>query len=457
MDLNSAQSLFPLITPEGLAGYHRILEHPDAPRFTHQIGDHATSEDLKAVDEFRDRTIDADPGFPESPPDAILGWAARVADQVPLYRDRIPSGINWERDFTKLPTLSRQDFATHMVQLIPDDEPYERLIVYDTSGTTGHALRIPTHPRAVAISHVLAERALGWFGHCVSMGPAHVACMNLHAQASIWSYASVFSVWKQAGFARLNFHPSYWSRGEEQARGFIRSLNPGFLCGTPASLAAMLTWQIEAHPQVLLCTATSLGRQLKQQLERHYTCPVLDWYSTTETGPIACSSPGSEGLARVAPDLYVELLDPEGQSVTDGVRGEITVTGGRNPFLPLLRYRTGDFAKLATCPTTNIRCLFELEGRQNVLFFAADGSPINSVDIGRVLRNNFAVVQHQFLQRSDGSCLITLCPAPGANIDCAQLEHLLSELFLTATPITIELRQQPPNGEKWIPYRSEHS
>ncbi|HVY60689.1 MAG TPA: phenylacetate--CoA ligase family protein, partial [Planctomycetota bacterium] len=47
------------------------------------------------------------------------------------------------------------------------------------------------------------------------------------------------------------------------------------------------------------------------------------------------------GLHILPPDLLVESLEPS---------EELVFTGGRNPFLPLVRYRTGDRARLDRAP-----------------------------------------------------------------------------------------------------------
>ena len=63
------------------------------------------------------------------------------------------------------------------------------------------------------------------------------------------------------------------------------------------------------------------------------------------------------------------------------VRGEIAVTGGRNPFVPLLRYRTGDWGRLdyGRCPCGDrMPRLLDLEGRPPVVFRRPDGSPVRS-------------------------------------------------------------------------------
>ncbi len=452
MDLSAARLLNPLISEAGARALDRIRQHPCAPRWTHEIGDHLLAEDLSAVDDFRGRLDRA--ALPErAAPGWLVLWASRLREQVPLWGERIPEGFDFERDWAYLPTMCRADLAAAAERFVPLDADLGRLIVYETSGTTGHALRVPHHPGAVAKLHALGERALAWHGAKVQQGPDGLACMNLHAQARIWTYAAIFSVWREAGFARVNLNPHAWSGGPEHARRFVEELSPGFLAGDPASFAELLRWEIRARPSALLSTAVALPRPLAERLGQRFGCPVLDWYSTTETGPIACSKPGADGLALLAPDLHVELLDEQGFPVPDGERGEITVSGGRNPFLPLLRYRTGDFARFEA--QGGERRLADLEGRGAVLFRALDGSPVNPVDVGRTLRHDFAVLQHEFLQRADGSCRAVLRPVPGIPVSAEAVRAGLLELFGAGARIDVELDERLGRDRKPVPYQSE--
>ena len=95
-----------------------------------------------------------------------------------------------------------------------------------------------------------------------------------------------------------------------------------------------------------MSTSLALDPSLRQALAARFGCPVVDWYSTVETGPIAFACPSGTGLHLLPHDLHVEVLHPDGSSCAAGERGEIAVTGGRNPYLPLFRYRTGDFGSL---------------------------------------------------------------------------------------------------------------
>ena len=109
---------------------------------------------------------------------------------------------------------------------------------------------------------------------------------------------------------------------------------------------------------------------------------------------------------------------PTAAQSTPGQRGEITVSGGRNPFLPLLRYRTGDFGRLdhAPCPCGDPRPrIVDLEGRPVVVFRASDGTPVGPVDISRALRE-LPILRHAFVQHVDGSCELTVQPRPGGPV-----------------------------------------
>src|SRR5205823_4637533 len=106
---------------------------------------------------------------------------------------------------------------------------------------------------------------------------------------------------------------------------------------------------LQARPKAILSSATLLLPALRNRLQKHFGCPVIDIYSMNETGPIAFARADADtDEHEVLPhNLFVEIVDELGRSVPPDERGEIVVTGGVNPFLPLVRYRTGDFGSLS--------------------------------------------------------------------------------------------------------------
>ncbi|MFZ5481641.1 MAG: AMP-binding protein [Myxococcota bacterium] len=336
------------------ARWRGLREHPDAPPWSHDIGDRLVAGDLAAVEVFR----------------ASLGRVARGFEDTPLERWR--ATVPWlEREE---PTSSRADLATRVHLFVPTDADLDRMIRYDTAGTSGVALPIPSHPVATACSWVLIEEALRRWGIALDRGPDLVVA-HVNAQRRTWTFASSISQWGGAGFVKVNLQAGAWSPA--RARAFFADVKPQLVTGDPVSFAEMLGWDLPVRPRALISTATTLSPAFAAELAARCGCPVIDWYSTTETGPVAATSP--RGLELLCPDLFVEIVDAEGRALPEGERGEVCVTGGRNPSLALVRYRTGDSAALRD------GVLEGFVGRRPVWWRAGDGCPVTPVDLAHVL------------------------------------------------------------------------
>jgi phenylacetate-CoA ligase len=443
----------PLMTAAGEKNLKRIREHEAAPRWNVRIGDRLEKEDLAYYASFRNKVLANEP-FSHTVPPHIVQWIELKREKVALFREAIPHGFDIAKDWAHIPTMSREDIACRPEDIVPQGESLDRLIVYDTSGTTGHALVVPHHPRAVALNHALAESVLKRHGIETDFSSSSVACLNICAQRKTHVFCNVFSVWNEAGFAKINLNPKDWAGGRKAARKFILDLAPIFITADPVSLAELMKWQIPIKPSLIISTALTLSKELQRSFESYFDCPVVNWYSTTETGPIAASIAGKEGLFFLAPDLYVEIIDEDGIPLPIGEIGEITVTGGRNPYLPLLRYRTGDFGKMADSPLR----LTELVGRKLVFFRATDGSMVNPVDISREMRLVCPFVQHEFIQKKDGSCVVKIRPAVNANISLKAMTKAIKGLFGQEQKVEVlideNLGKDNPSG-KVISWQSE--
>ncbi len=117
---------------------------------------------------------------------------------------------------------------------------------------------------------------------------------------------------------------------------------------------------------------------------------MVNYYATTETGPIAWECLLSPGLFHVLlPDVWVESL-----------RDELLVTRLRPGAWPLLRYRTGDAGRVveAACP-----CGFDgpsltgFTGRRACLFSRPDGTAVDAWQLAWLFKQHplrsFSLVQ----------------------------------------------------------------
>jgi phenylacetate-CoA ligase len=166
---------------------------------------------------------------------------------------------------------------------------------------------------------------------------------------------------------------------------------------------------------------------------------VVDLYSLNESGPVAFAV--ADGRHEVLPhDLYVEILDEAGQPCPPGVRGEIVLTGGVNPMLPLLRYRTGDYGALDF--GNPLPALVNFEGRRPVQFRDRSGRTFNSIDVSTALRD-VALPFFALHQAADGALNLR---ARGDTATLASADLALRRLFGADVALTVEIT---PDNEPW--------
>lgn len=416
----------------------RMREHPDAPAWNTECGDRLMAEDLDWIRSFeaslgRDRKRQ-----PGRAPDHIVSWVAGRRGAVGWFQ-RALQGIDPGRDFGRIPTMSRSDLQQRLEEIIPADEPLDRLIVNPTSGTTGHPIQAPNHPRAIGCYDPLIQYCLRRHGVSEHYGHTGIAAVQVCFQRHTIVYNTVHSYLEGAGFAKVNLDGRQWPGSGGQSR-FLADMSPVFISGDPIAFEMMMGMGVDYKPRALLSCALALSPELRARLERAYDCPVIDFYSLNETGPLAYSSPDDPTAMRQLPnDTYIEIVDDEGRPLPDGEAGEICVTGGRNPFLPLLRYRTGDRGIMwhehgkddDPAPVLKLAA-----ARQPVLFRTPSGGRVNPIDISRVLRG-YPVARHQCVQRKDLSLVLRLsCAGMGAISE--QLAQELSGLFDNEVRVDLE-------------------
>jgi phenylacetate-coenzyme A ligase PaaK-like adenylate-forming protein len=122
----------------------------------------------------------------------------------------------------------------------------------------------------------------------------------------------------------------------------------------------------------VLLSGDYVPRALAQTLERVWGCRVFTHYAMTEMGHgggVECEA--LVGYHLREGDLYFEVVDHEtGETCPDGKIGEVVFTTLTRQGMPLIRYRTGDIARMIPqpCPCGSIlRRMDYVRGRWNGL------------------------------------------------------------------------------------------
>lgn len=393
--------LFPTLSIEGKRILDFMREHPAAPIFRNRSGNKLSSSEVDELMNYEREISSSAVGWPQDgKPVWLPEFVERTLGDVPYYRQPgKPMG-----SFEEIPTVCRADFSSDIARFVPDSIAIDRLINYRTTGTTGSPLLIASHPLVAGRYLSYHKSALRHFGIELTYGQGKVGVILLGFQQKCFTYVSVTPTMNDSGLAKINLHPNDWRNPDDRAK-YLDAMAAEVIAGDPLSFSELLQLPTTIKPRALLSVAMMLTPGLRKALETRFKCPVLDIYSLNEVGPVAVFDPALNGHRLLQPRLYVEILDREGRNVMPGERGEITLTGGFNFCLPLLRYRTGDFAEISYSHATPV--LIGLSGRTPVRFRNELKQWFNNIDITHAL-GQLPLPQFGLHQRSDGTLILRL-------------------------------------------------
>jgi phenylacetate-CoA ligase len=433
---------YPTLGDAGQRMLQFLREHPAAPLYRNQSGNRLTATEVAELHAFEAEVLNAAVGWPRGgQPEWLDAFVERAFADVPYYR----ALGSPPRRFSDIPTVSRAEFAADIARFVPDSAPIERLINFRTTGTTGHALLIASQPAAAARYLGFHKRALARFGVTLEHGAGQVGVVLIGHQRHCFTYVSVTPTMGESGLAKINLHPDDWRDPEHRAQ-YLDALAPEVIAGDPISFAVLADLPVTTRPKALISVSMTLLPGLRQRLEARFGCQVLDIYSMNEAGPVAVYDPALSAHVLLQPSMYVEILDRDGNAAAEGTRGEITLTGGFNDCLPLVRYRTGDYAALAQGPDAPM--LLGLSGRPPVRFRNAAGTWHNNIDVTHALAG-LALAQFGLHQDARGALTLRL-PAHAMD-QSAAVRTALAALFgsqpIAVAPIAAE--------DKIVQYTSE--
>lgn len=465
----------PGLSPHGCQRLQWLAEHPHGPLLRNRSGHRLTQADqlilhsieLQELDRWpcthpmgtrlqnlSHRQFSANIGSVSSAPhldNALPDWLAEFlptcARIVPYYRQYLPASITDMTAFRAIPTMDRSDLSHDITRFVADDLPLDRMFKFTTSGTTGHSLTVPTHPLVAAQYSIFHQKAL--LAHSIDLAANHseVAVMLAGFQQRCFTYLSVIPHLGERALLKLNFHPCDWRHPEDRGI-FIDDIKPALVTGDPLSLHELAQLSFQHAPMAVLSTSMALTDGHQQCLQNRFKCPVIDIYSMNEAGPIGARVPHREGFRLLQSRLLVEILDEQGNVLPAGQRGEITLTGGFNSYLPLVRYRTGDHAHLI-CHDDGHWYLDNLEGRLPIRYRTQQGDWINNIEITHALQP-FPLPQYIFHQHANGAVVLKV---RGKVTHSSEIMQALQARLGAQMPVCIEANQNFP--DKVIQYTSE--
>ncbi len=332
----------------------------------------------------------------------------------PFYYERFkkagfrPTQLQSLADLQALPLLSKKECIQNHAELFsvkarPDDYIYSA-----TSGSTGEPVKVVLdyfslyyYYIAARINQVQAGLKLHWI-------PFKTQHMYLSALPGVPTYSALMPYFNFSRMYKCVNDPALWPDPFELIK-FISSRQPQTLASDPVALKSLMKLS-QAHdaarryairPKWIQSTSTRLEPQDRAELQAFFGCPITDWYSLAETGPIASECNVHEGYHLEEFLTVVEIVDEQGRTLAPGAVGEIVITNLRNHVFPLIRYRSGDLGAWETEPCrcgSKLKRLIRLAGRIHQCFIDQHGQRQEPYVIYNLIRGFNLIEQFQVVQ-----------------------------------------------------------
>lgn len=308
-----------------------------------------------------------------------------AANSCPFYRASFaragfrPDSVHALDDLRGCPSVNKMDLLHHLPEMVSTKLRASARLYITTGGSTGVPVGFYLHkgvsrPREQAFLEAMWRRAGYFDGARVAVIRGHVT--SSRPRGPIVSYDATRD-WLMLSSYHLT---------QERLPEYLEALErfkPEFLHAYPSAalqLAEYLdkaghTWSLSLR--AVLCGSERLTIPQKRLLERVFRCRIYRWYGHAERVVLAGEGTRSEHFYFFPQYGFVEFGPPD----DEGLR-EVIGTSFHNLAMPLIRYCTGDYVRLAD-PGQGADLEFpwaaavEIAGREQEFLVSAGGRRIS--------------------------------------------------------------------------------
>lgn len=265
----------------------------------------------------------------------------------PWYRKRLSGHALPEslEEFASFPLMDGQALAdAGLSMLCVSQGDISRVVTLQTSGTEGR-------PKRIFYTAGDQELTVSFFHHgmseLTSEGEAVMVFLPFKAEGCVGDLLI-------RGLKRLGVQPVGYGLMDDLADCAKAILENRISCavGIPVQFLALGEYcrkrGIYLPLKAVLLSTDYLAIPVRERIASALGCEVYNHFGMTETGlGCALECGAHDGMHIRENDIYAEIVHPVTHEVLeDGEWGELVITTLTREGMPLLRYRTGDFARL---------------------------------------------------------------------------------------------------------------
>jgi phenylacetate-CoA ligase len=407
--------------------------------------------------------------FENASPDEIAAWQfEQVRDMVrhaaatcPWYTRSFrdagfePASMRSLEDLVRLPLLDKRTLQEHLPDLVSTAYPESARMYITTGGSTGVPVGFYLH-KGVSRPKEQAYLETQWMRGGYFAG-ARLAVIRGQVTSP-----------RAAG--RIAYHDatrdwlmlSSYHLTAERVPDYIEALErfrPNLIHAYP-SAALLLARHLEASGRRwtlplrgLLCGSEQMSLQQKRMVERVFGCRVYRWYGHAERVVLAGEGRTTDLFYFFPTYGYVEFGAPDEQGLC-----EVIGTSFHNRVMPLIRYRTGDYVKLADPASPREFPWPAAEsflGREQEFLVSATGRRISLTAFNMhdgIFDGLYAV---QFFQDSPGRAEFRYSPGPSFQAQqiprmAARIREKLGDDFVVELRQVAEVEKTARGKHRWL-------
>jgi phenylacetate-CoA ligase len=261
-----------------------------------------------------------------------------AAKKCPYYSNLISyktlKGEQWLKEF---PVIDKITLREQTDQLLTKDK--NKLIKKRSSGSTGGIPSIVyLSAREESLAYAIQTIWWEWSGYKIGDPMILTGITKRTFKKKIKDF--IFRTYYLKAF-------SHTSEDAEKALKWASYKSDPVLIGYASSLYLLANYENKLKIKPGFKTIISLGDKLftnyKETLEEQFESTVFDTYGSAEGLQIAAQK-DLPWMYIMTPNVYLEILDDDGNEVPDGTMGHVVATNLDNYSMPLIRYKIGDLA-----------------------------------------------------------------------------------------------------------------
>lgn len=291
----------------------------------------------------------------------LAGVLSYVSQHSPFYRKRLSgcqiNNLKSLDDLAALPFTTGEDVrSSGLHMLCVSQSRINRVVTLDTSGTTGLPKRVFFTPADQGLTVEFFQQGLATFTF-----PGEKVLILLPGERP----GSIGDLLAKA-MHNLGVEPIQFGVGStlKEMLDQLVDTQAQVLIGIPIHVLALARYYRLSTPKSplnlkrVLLTTDYVAQAVVEAIRDSWNCEVFRYYGMTEMGyggGIECRR--HEGYHLYQGDFLFEIVDPVlGTRLPEGEWGEVVITTLTREGMPLIRYRTGDFARLIPerCPCGSV-------------------------------------------------------------------------------------------------------